>query len=81
MGVWPSHLQAASINALGAQATEGGGIDGLAGVETMWSAYLNNGWDQPMPFVTANAVLWPRTTASSPTRAHSTGWTARTVTS
>ena len=33
------------------------------GVETMWRAYQLNGLYATVPFVTANAVLWPRTVA------------------
>jgi len=37
--------------------------DGLGGLETMWWTYEANGQYAWMPFVTANAVLWPRTVA------------------
>jgi len=35
--------------------------DGLAGLETMWWTYQEKAYFEVAPFVTANAVMWPRT--------------------
>ena len=66
-GIMPSNAQSAAMTALGARVNGDGGApvpgtDGLEGLETMWRTYLGNGQQRIVPFVTANAVLWPRTT-------------------
>jgi TRAP-type C4-dicarboxylate transport system substrate-binding protein len=63
-GTAPSNAQAAGVAALGARPK---GVypphtDGLGGLETMWWTYIHNNQQRVAPFVTANAVLWPRTT-------------------
>ena len=66
-GIMPSNVQAAAVDALGAEA-EGMSLphppdtDGLAGLETSWRTYVTNGQHRFVPFITANAVLWPRST-------------------
>jgi TRAP-type C4-dicarboxylate transport system substrate-binding protein len=66
-GVMPSKVQSAAMTALGARVEPlrnlaSTGMYGLEGAETMWSTYTANGQDATVPFVTANATLWPRTT-------------------
>ena len=66
-GTMASNVQSAGIAALGARAKampfpHSPGTDGLEGLETMWATYVSNGQQRIMPFVTSNAVLWPRTT-------------------
>ena len=66
-GIMPSNVQSAAMTALGARVKAMSvpyppGTDGLEGLETMWHTYLGTGQSRFMPFVTANAVLWPRTT-------------------
>lgn len=63
-----SKIQTDGIRALGAQPTSAPMqelLDGgrLSGFETMWSSYDSNNYWGVAPFVTANAVLWPRTLA------------------
>lgn len=65
-GVMRSKAQSAAITALGARVQEmtlpqSPSTDGLGGQETMWRTYVSNGQRRTFPFVTANAVLWPRT--------------------
>lgn len=62
----PSQVQSDGIRALGAEPTSepvdeamtGGG---LAGLETMWWTYQQKSYYGVAPFITANAVMWPRT--------------------
>lgn len=66
-GIMPSNVQSAAMTALGARVKAMSvphppGTDGLEGLETSWPTYLSNDQQGIMPFVTANAVLWPRTT-------------------
>jgi TRAP-type C4-dicarboxylate transport system substrate-binding protein len=63
-----SKVQADAIRALGAVPTTGAqprppAATGLGGLETMWWTYQVNSQVDLTPFVTANAVLWPRTVA------------------
>ena len=55
--MFPSQVQAQAVKALGARPAEE-----AQARETSWPVYLRNGLEGSMPFVTANAVLWPRTT-------------------
>lgn len=59
----PSETQVEALRALGAEpTTEGHPLDGegVDAVETMWWTYQQNFQDSFAPFVTRNAVLWPR---------------------
>jgi TRAP-type C4-dicarboxylate transport system substrate-binding protein len=63
-----SNEQSAGVTALGARpramvVPNTSSIEGLGGLETQWSTYVSNGQQRVVPFVTANAGLWPRTTA------------------
>ena len=61
-----SEIQAEALRALGADpTTEGlsGDSEGVDAVETMWWTYQENSQHEYAPFVTRNAVLWPRTVA------------------
>jgi TRAP-type C4-dicarboxylate transport system substrate-binding protein len=61
-----SDVQWDGVRALGAQPTADNletPEEPLGGVETMWWTYQSNGQFKVAPFVTANALLWPRTVA------------------
>jgi len=65
-GTIASTVQTRSLAALGAQPVtirfpRSPDTDGLGGVETMWWTYAAQHQDEFLPFVTGNAVLWPRT--------------------
>ncbi|MDP9220505.1 MAG: hypothetical protein M3P23_08195 [Actinomycetota bacterium] len=64
-GTFASRIQAEGLSALGADPADFTLLSspeaGLGGVETMWSTYQRNSQYLSMPFVTVNAVLWPRT--------------------
>jgi TRAP-type C4-dicarboxylate transport system substrate-binding protein len=67
-GTIDSRIQSAGIAALGARPASATILNppdthGLDGVETMWGTYLGNAVYSMMPFITGNAVLWPRTVA------------------
>jgi TRAP-type C4-dicarboxylate transport system substrate-binding protein len=67
-GTVASTVQMQGLRALGAQPvtiafSRPPDTDGLGGLETMWWTYQANAQYAWMPFVTANAVLWPRTVA------------------
>jgi TRAP-type transport system periplasmic protein len=67
-GIMASNTQSAAVTALGARpqaitVPHPPTTNGLAALETMWNTYVGNDQHLFMPFVTANAVLWPRTTA------------------
>ncbi len=59
IGVFASTIQAEGLRTLGAE-PRSPGADGLGSVETMWWTYETNSQYAIAPFVTANAVLWPR---------------------
>jgi TRAP-type transport system periplasmic protein len=66
-GTMPSTVQSAAMTALGARVKaiatpHSPATDGLEGLETMWRTYVGANQRSIMPFVTPNAVLWPRTT-------------------
>ena len=63
-GVMPSNEQSAAVTALGARprAISVPNLPGVGGLETMWWTYARAGQQRIVPFVTPNAVLWPRTT-------------------
>ena len=66
-GIMPSNAQSTAMTALGSRVTamavpHSPATDGLEGLETMWNTYVKNGQQRVVPFVTANAALWPRTT-------------------
>lgn len=63
---YPSKVQSDGLRTLGAEPTSepidelaAGGA--LGGLETMWWTYHANGYHEVAPYVTPNAVLWPRT--------------------
>lgn len=63
---YPSQVQSDGIRALGAEPTsasvdEALAAGGLAGLETMWWTYQEKAYYAVAPFVTANAVMWPKT--------------------
>ena len=62
-----SGAQESGLRALGAVPKAGRGspgrLDGVDAVETMWWTYAINGQYGPMPYVTSNAALWPRSLA------------------
>jgi TRAP-type C4-dicarboxylate transport system substrate-binding protein len=64
-GTFASRIQAEGLSTLGAIPADftllSAPAGGLGGVETMWSTYQKNSQYLSMPFVTVNAVLWPRT--------------------
>jgi hypothetical protein len=60
IGTFHSTIQAEGLKALGAQPSTPR-ADRLGGVETMWWTYRTTGQYVVARFVTANAVLWPRT--------------------
>jgi TRAP-type C4-dicarboxylate transport system substrate-binding protein len=64
-GTFASRIQAEGLSALGADPADftllSSPDGGLGGLETMWSPYQRNSLYVSMPFVTVNAVLWPRT--------------------
>lgn len=65
---YPSKVQSDALRALGAQPTSEtiGALAAsgrLGGFETMWWTYQVNGYYGTAPYVTPNAVLWPRTVA------------------
>lgn len=67
-GTIASTVQTRGLAALGAepvtiQFPRPPDTDGLGGVETMWRTYAGQHQYEFMPFVTGNAVLWPRTVA------------------
>jgi TRAP-type C4-dicarboxylate transport system substrate-binding protein len=67
-GTVASTVQAQGLRALGAEPVtiefpRPPDTDGLGGLETMWWTYQANAQHEWMPFVTANAALWPRTVA------------------
>jgi TRAP-type C4-dicarboxylate transport system substrate-binding protein len=67
-GTVASTVQTQGLRALGAEpvtiAFPGPpDTDGLGGLETMWWTYQTKAQYEWMPFVTANAALWPRTVA------------------
>ena len=57
-------MQTQAVSALGARAAEirGGHGDEAQAMEASWPPYLRNHRESPVPFVTVNAALWPRTT-------------------
>lgn len=57
IGAFPSRVQAEALTALGARVT-----DDAQARESSWPPYLANHAAESLPIVTANAVLWPRTT-------------------
>jgi TRAP-type C4-dicarboxylate transport system substrate-binding protein len=66
--VMESKTQETAMTALGARVTglavpDASTLDGVEGFETMWRTYEHNSLQRFAPFLTANAVLWPRTTA------------------
>lgn len=66
MRTFPSEIQAEGIEALGAEPTTEGHPadgDGVEAIETMWWTYQEQHQAGYVPFVTHNAVLWPRTIA------------------
>ena len=62
-----SGAQEGGLRALGAVPESGRGspgrLEGVDAVETMWWTYAISGQYGPMPYVTANAALWPRSLA------------------
>jgi TRAP-type C4-dicarboxylate transport system substrate-binding protein len=66
MGTFASQVQYDGLKALGAEPTMLGNprppqTNGLGALETSWGTYLAAAQYEFLPFVTGNAVLWPRT--------------------
>ena len=67
-GTFGSEIQSDGLAALGAEPVRLSSprppeINTVDGVETSLTTYLGTGQYGPMPFITANAVLWPRSVA------------------
>ena len=67
-GTFGSEIQSEGLAALGAEPVRLRSpfrpeIDTVDGVETGWWTYVATGQQGPMPFITSNAVLWPRSVA------------------
>ena len=68
VGTFGSEIQSEGLAALGAEPVRLSfprppEINTVDGVETSWTTYVATGQYETMPFITANAVLWPRSVA------------------